>query len=238
MQALFELTPQSVRTPSANDSQLGFIYPQTLTDKYHPATLADIVGQDEIVADFQEFVSSPFPSAYLFIGPSGVGKTSFAMALADAIPAEFHHIPSQECNLENIERHRRTCQYVPRTGKRMYLILIDEADQMTAAAQISLLSKLDKTNFPPNTVFIFTANDTTRLEARFLSRLEKVAFSKEGRAKAYAAHLALIWELETNGLPAPNFAGIVKDSLNNLRDAMMALHPLIRRAVRKSKAAV
>jgi replication-associated recombination protein RarA len=142
MDTLFTLDSQTVSIASAPDSQTSFTYPQTLTDKYHPVSLSDIVGQDEIVADFEEFAANPFPSAYLFIGPSGVGKTSFAMALADAIPAEFHHVPSQECNLENIERVRRTCQYVPRTGKRMHLVLVDEADQMTGAAQTSLLSTM------------------------------------------------------------------------------------------------
>src|SRR5258708_37500753 len=72
--------------------------------------------------------AQPFQSAWLFIGPSGTGKTTMALALAEAIPAELHHIPSQECNLENIERVRRTCQYVPMAGKRMHLIVVDEAE--------------------------------------------------------------------------------------------------------------
>ena len=62
-----------------------------------------------------------------------------AMALAEMLPAELHHIPSQECNLDNIERVRRICQYVPMAGHRMHLVLVDEADRMTDAAQVSLL---------------------------------------------------------------------------------------------------
>lgn len=197
-----------------------------------PLTLDGFVGLDEIVADFEEFAANPYPSAYLFIGAPGVGKTSLAMALAEAIPAEFHHIPSQECNLENIERTRRICQYVPMRGKKMHLVLVDEADQMTNAAQISLLSKLDETNFPPNTVFIFTANETDRLEDRFLSRLRKVKFSKEGISKDVAAHLARIWQLEVGDAPAPNFAAIVKEAKNNIRESLQELETRIRRARR------
>ena len=43
---------------------------------------------------------------------------------------------------------------------------------MTPAAQLALLSKLDATAFPPNTVFIFTCNETGNLEPRFLQGAE------------------------------------------------------------------
>jgi len=51
----------------------------------------------------------------------------------------------------------------------MHLIVVDQADRTTDAAQVSLLSKLDATNFPLHTIFVFTCNDSTRLEPRFLS---------------------------------------------------------------------
>jgi DNA polymerase III delta prime subunit len=147
-----------------------------------------------------------------------------ALALADAIPAELHHIPSQECNLETIERVRRICQYVPMAGKRMHLVLVDEADRMTDAAQVSLLSKLDSTNFPPATIFIFTCNDTTRLEPRFLSRLSVLEFSSYGIAKDTAELLGRVWDAETdNPVERPNFARIVKESNNNVREALNKL---------------
>ena len=42
-------------------------------------------------------------------------------------------------------------------------MLVDEADRMTPAAQLALLSKLDATAIPPNTIFIFTCNETDGL---------------------------------------------------------------------------
>lgn len=223
MDALFALDSQTIGAPSAHDSQPTFPFPQSLAEKYRPLTLDAFVGLEKQRRTFTKFAASPYPSAWLFIGPSGTGKTTFALALADAISAELHHIPSQECNLENIERVRRTCQYVPRLGCKMHLILVDEADRMTDAAQVSLLSKLDATNFPPNTVFIFTCNAKDRLEARFLSRLRMVEFSSYGIAKAVAELLAYIWAIEAGDAPAPNFARIVKDANNNVREALMSL---------------
>lgn len=131
---------------------------------------------------------------------------------------------SSDSNLENIERVRATCQYVPRLGCAYHLVLVDEADQMTGPAQVSLLSKLDSTNFPPRTIFIFTANGSDRLEPRFLSRLRTVEFSSYGIASEATALLARVWQAEAPAsAPAPNFARIVKESNNNVREALMRL---------------
>jgi replication-associated recombination protein RarA len=214
-----QLFAESASIPQATS----FDFPAALTERYRPQAIADFVGLDKPKKILARLAAKPFESAWLFIGPSGTGKTTMALALAAAIPAEIHHIPSQECNLENIERVRRTCQYVPMAGCKMHLVLVDEADRMTDAAQISLLSKLDSTNFPPNTIFVFTCNSSDRLEARFLSRLRVIEFSSYGISGDAAALLARIWDAETNGASAPNFARIVKDSSNNVRESLMRL---------------
>jgi replication-associated recombination protein RarA len=205
-------------------TQSSLAFPTPLTERYRPHSISAFVGLDKPKRICAALAAKPFESAWLFVGPSGTGKTTMAMALAEMIPAEIHHIPSQECNLDTIERVRHSCQYVPMAGCRMHLVLVDEADRMTDAAQVSLLSKLDSTNFPPATIFIFTCNGTDRLEPRFLSRLRPVEFSSYGIAADAAALLKSIWDSEAPASsPAPNFARLVKDSNNNVRAALMAL---------------
>jgi Holliday junction resolvasome RuvABC ATP-dependent DNA helicase subunit len=199
---------------AASQSTLDF--PIALTERYRPHSIGDFVGLAKPKALCAKLAARPFPSAWLFVGPSGTGKTTMAMALAEMIPAEIHHIPSQECNLENIERVRRTCQYVPMAGCKMHLVLVDEADRMSDAAQVSLLSKLDATNFPPSTIFIFTSNDSARLRV--------VDFSSYGLAAETTELLARIWnENAPSSTPAPNFARLVKNSNNNVRESLMRL---------------
>ena len=200
-----------------------FQFPQQLTDKYRPRRIADFVGLEKPKNVCRRLAANPVPSAWLFRGPSGVGKTTLALALANEGSFELHHVPSQECNVENIERVRHTCQYVPQAGKRAHLVLIDEADQMTRAAQISLLSKLDATNPAPNTIWILTANDTANLEPRFLSRCHVVDFSSYGISSEVVQLLERIWVSESASDSHPNFARIVKDSSNNVRESLMRL---------------
>jgi DNA polymerase III delta prime subunit len=181
------------------------------------------VGLDKVKNIMRKLAANPFASAWLFVGPSGTGKTTMALALAEAIPAEVHHIPSQNCNLETIERVRHTCQYVPMAGFRFHIVIVDEADRMTPAAQVALLSKLDSTDAAPNTVWVFTCNATDTLESRFLSRCRVLEFSSYGIAKDAAVLLEKIWKTESGSDLQPNYARIVKDSANNIRAALQAL---------------
>ena len=102
-------------------------------------------------------------------------------------------------------------------------MLADEADQMTDSAQLALLSKLDSTDPAPNTIWIFTANDTERLERRFLSRCKVLEFSSYGLAGEIAAYLDKVWRTEGGNGNGPDFERLAKDSRNNLRDCLMRL---------------
>jgi len=199
-------------------------FPASLTERYRPHAINSFVGLAKPKKLCSKLATRPYASAWRFVGPSGTGKTTLALALAEAIPAEVHHIPSQECNLETLERVCRTCQYVPMSGCKMHLILVDEADQMSQAAQLYLLSKLDGTAQLPQTIWIFTCNSTDRLADRFLSRTLPVEFSSYGIASDASALLARIWEENAPaGASAPNFARIVKESNNNVRESLMKL---------------
>jgi replication-associated recombination protein RarA len=133
-------------------------FPQSLAEKYRPRTIAEFVGLYKPKRILAKFAAQPYPSARPFVGPSGVGKTSMAQALCAQIRGELHHIPSQECTVEAIEKACHDSHYLPFSPGGFHVVLCDEADRMTPAAQLALLSKLDATAFPPKTVFIFTCN--------------------------------------------------------------------------------
>ena len=95
---------------------------------------------------------------------------------------------------------------------------------MSMAAQLSFLSKLDGTAFPPQTVFIFTANATDKLQDRFLSRCMVLQFQSHGMAKEAANLLERIWIAEAGDTAErPNFLRMVQDGKNNVRDAVNSL---------------
>jgi len=195
-------------------------YPQSLTAKYQPQTFAEFVGLEKPKKILAKFAERPYANSFLFVGPSGTGKTTMALALAKQLQGEVIHIPSQHCTVADVEEAIRRCWYIPMTTGGFHVVLVDEADQMTDKAQLLFLSKLDVTARPPNTIFIFTCNDTEKLEPRFLSRCLRVEFSSYGLASDGTEYLAKIWDAEANGAEKPNLAQIMRDSRNNLRDAV------------------
>lgn len=200
-----------------------FAFPQSLAEKYRPRTVAEFVGLEKPKKILAKFTANPYPSAWLFTGSSGVGKTSMAQALCAEIRAELHHIPSQKCTVEAIEKACHDCHYLPFTPGGFHVVLCDEADRMTNAAQLALLSKLDATAFPPNTIFIFTCNSTDRLEPRFLSRCRVIEFSSYGMAGDIAAYLDNVWHAEGGNGNAPDLIRLAKETRNNVRDCLMRL---------------
>jgi DNA polymerase III delta prime subunit len=210
--------------------QAGFDFPERLSDKHKPKRVADFM---QVFARnvMLSFLRNPKSDAFFFLGASGLGKTELALAVAKELPAQLHVIASKECDLERVRKLKLACSYVPHDMFRpdakckMHLVLIEEADQMSQAAYLAFLSLLDATGFPPSTAFIFTGNDLiSDPSGRFMSRTKLISFSKEGMSGKITELLASIWAQE-GGKPenAPNFARIVKDSKNNVRDAINVL---------------
>jgi DNA polymerase III gamma/tau subunit len=205
-------------------------------ESYRPRKVADFIGITKAKELMSDLVAYPESSAYLFVGDSGTGKTTMAMAVCEELGAELHHVPSQKCNVDAVEEIRRKCQHFPMSASKFRVILIDEADSMSNAAQDAWLSLLDSTGRPSDTIIIFTCNDTANLKTRFVSRCYKVDFSTHGATKDIAEMLELVWSVEAPpAAPAPNFVRMVGDANKNIRTSLMELEQkikLARRALR------
>src|SRR5205085_12679512 len=121
-------TPHPAR---GNLMQSDLLFPQSLAEKYRPVRIADFIGLDRPKKVLSAFSKRPTSGAWLFVGPSGVGKSTMALALPGEIRAELHKIPSQKCNAQTIEDTVRQCWYAPVTPGGFHVVLADEADQMT-----------------------------------------------------------------------------------------------------------
>lgn len=203
-------------------STLAFDFGKPLAEKYRPTTIPEFIGLDKVKKILCAFAARPTVSAWVFVGPPGTGKTSMAQALCSAIHGEFHHIPSQKCDARAIDEVVRMCWYTPMQGT-FHVVVVDEADRMTEGAQLALLSKLDSTAAPPQTIWIFTCNSSDGLEKRFLSRCRVLEFSNYGMRESLAEFLGNVWASESTSNSKPDFARIVKDSTNNVRESLMRI---------------
>jgi replication-associated recombination protein RarA len=202
-------------------------FPVPLTEKYRPRRLRDFVGLLEVKRTLGPFINAPFEFAWFFLGASGLGKTAIVQAIAEEINAQLAEIPSAECDLDRIQHETALCRYGAfnfTTGKSCdwHVLGIHEADRMTPAAQIALLSKMDSTAWPPKTIFIFTANSKLNLEPRFLSRVKVLEFTNESMQAELPDYLERIYQAEGGKHPL-DYQKISKAADYNVRDALNKL---------------
>ena len=207
-----------------------------LTTKYAPQRIEEFIGLDEPRRVLAKYLKAPYPAAFAFVGDSGTGKTKMAEVVARSLnpdnpftPQTYIHVGSGKCNVEKVRQIEERLDYLP---WGWWVVHIDEINEQTAEAQIAWLSVLDR--IPPKTVFLFTCNDTAKLEPRFLSRCMQLKFSNYGLNGTGSAFLREIWRKEASGDIAsgnnePDFARVLKNQRNNIRGALTELESLILR---------
>ena len=197
--------------------------PLYLCEKYRPLKIADFIGLAEPKRVLQKIAANPCGRALLFEGETGSGKTAMAQAFANEIQAQVHILPAPDCTRENLARVWANCQWKPKAGFRMHLVLVDQADLLRKNQQMDLRSKIDGLESLDNVIWVFTATPTAKLDAGFRSRCLHLKFSTYGNSSAAADLLERVWKAEAPTAAPPNFARIVKEANGDIRAALMRI---------------
>ncbi len=196
-------------------------------EKYRPAKLADIVGQDEIVERLSSYVKSGNLPHLLFTGSAGIGKTTAAVTLAREFFGDSWQMNFRELNASDergIDVVRNQIKQFARTtplGDATFKILfLDEADALTTDAQAALRRTME--SYAQTCRFILSCNYSSKIIDPIQSRCAIYRFKPLGpdAIKEEICHIAAREKLSITGSAMD---AIVYIAQGDMRKAINAL---------------
>ncbi|GIW33826.1 DNA polymerase III subunit gamma/tau [Meiothermus sp.] len=169
-----------------------------------PTTFDEMVGQEHVKEVLLNALrQGKLAQAYLFSGPRGVGKTSSARLIAQAVNCSSDPKPCGVCegcrlvregrhpdvleidaasnnSVEDVRDLRERILLAPILGQHKVVIL-DEAHMMSKSAFNALLKTLEEP--PPHVIFIFATTEPERMPPTILSRTQHFRFRRLSEAE-------------------------------------------------------
>jgi DNA polymerase III delta prime subunit len=144
--------------------------------KYRPHTVAECVLPDYLTKIFKGQLRKGQLQNLLLSGPSGLGKTTVALALCEQLGCTVKFIrASEDSGIDVIRTDVVNFAANGSFGDSTKVVIFDEAERLSAASQESLRGIIEA--FSANCRFIFTCNHKNRIvKALRESRLVEIDF--------------------------------------------------------------
>lgn len=215
-----------------------------LYKRYRPQTWGELVGQDKAARSLQSAVKHDHvPTAYLFSGPRGCGKTSAALILAKAVNCEnpVDGNPCNECDtcrsIDNGSQPGVTyisaAQNSSVDGIRdlvskarlsmpvnRQVFILDEVHNLQKGFE-ALLIPLEEKDMPA--LFIFCTTEIDRVPRTILSRTQQRKFRLVD-AETMTSHVRKICDAENIDV---DVVSAVKMGRGSVRDTLTAVETLV-----------
>lgn len=196
-------------------------------EKYRPKNLAQVVGQDDVVARLKGYVKTKNLPHLLFAGSAGTGKTTSAIALARELYGTDWRQSFLELNASDergIGVVRTKIKEFARTatiGEGLFkIIFLDEADALTIEAQSALRRTMER--YTQTCRFIMSCNYSSKIIEPIQSRCAVFRFrplKKEDMAK----HLRTVADKEGLDMVDASIDALVFIAEGDMRKAINSL---------------
>ena len=220
-----------------------------LARKWRPQTFDDVVGQDHVARTLKNAIETGrIAHAYLFVGPRGIGKTTFARIFAKSLDCEKGPTttPCLECEacraiaagisldvqeidgasnngVDQVRELRDGIQFRPAHAKYK-VIIIDEVHMLSQGAFNALLKTLEEP--PEYVIFIFATTEGDKVLPTIISRCQRFDLRRI-QTPLIVQRLRYICNEEKVTIPDDALLAIARGAEGGMRDALSSLDQLI-----------
>ena len=183
--------------------------------KYRPFALKDVVGNQSIVTSLRGALKdNRIPSAFLFTGGSGRGKTTLARVIFNHLLCEkgsacgecdtcrsgslddlIEKNAASERGIEEMRKLIEQARYMPQYARKRVIIL-DEVHKLTSDAKDALLTTLEEP--PKDTLFILCTTEPEKVPVTVRTRCQCYTVSEPDAEQVvtYLDHIARSEDVE------------------------------------------
>lgn len=199
-----------------------------LYNKYRPKTFDEVVGNETTVDSLVSMLKRDDPpKAYLFLGPYGCGKTTFAYLVRDFLgcdPIDFHEVDSGQFGGVDFVREVRDMMRHRPQKSRYNVWFFDECHNLSAQAQDALLKEVEDGS--KSSIVILASTEDTKIKKTLRSRCAEF-WVKQLNEKQLGKMMWGICRQEKKKVEKAVLKQIVQDCGGSARTALMILDAII-----------
>lgn len=120
---------------------------QPLAERLRPQSLDDYIGQKHLVGDngvFRRFIASGSVPSFILWGPPGVGKTTLAKIVANALDRPFYTLSAVTSGVKDVREVIEKAKNQHLFNARPAFLFIDEIHRFNKSQQDSLLGAVEQ----------------------------------------------------------------------------------------------